>query len=351
MKTLLLSRPLSLFSFLSSSGLSSVSPVLSSSLALFLSWSSSQLFALFSWLLLRLSSWLPSFLCLRISLSFFSLIKSIFIFFLLFYSPFSYSQSSECLMDDFSNQEVGYQMNNQRIQNLTRNLWLKSSLALEKEEILRRIESYMEKHNPEAEKKLSPIILRASKATLIDPFIFTSLIKSESTFNPQAKSRTGALGLTQMTTIAFSELRNQLGVGDPTFNARARDYFVAMIEAFFQNKALAEDYIRFVESTKNSSQMSLLTKNVRYSLLSGALLLKINLALSGGNYRRALEAYNGSHDKVPYASRILDSSQKGFQPVSLRCMNTKYSTPIVADTCEITGDSQFCQKYLGLISL
>jgi hypothetical protein len=268
-------------------------------------------------------------------------------------SPRAYSRitQSQCVIFNYSFDEVGYNLTDRMIEQLTKNNWLPTTKSLKNEEILNRIESFIKKHNKSADSELGAIILRIAYATGIDPFIFTSIIKSESTFKMNAKSHTGALGLTQMTQVAFHELRNQLGFGDPNFNPRARDHFIEMVQNYYENTKSAQKFLDFISSTKNSDNNKLVLQNPSYSLLSGALLFKIKLAITNGDYRKALEAYNGSKNKILYAQGILKSTENEFSLVSLKCMSIDFSNPIIGDSCELSLDSSFCHRYLGIISI
>lgn len=54
-------------------------------------------------------------------------------------------------------------------------------------------------------------ILETSSCFNIDPLVFTGLIHTESTFNNEAQSGTGAVGFTQFTSIGLREVHDQLG--------------------------------------------------------------------------------------------------------------------------------------------
>jgi len=260
-------------------------------------------------------------------------------------------KSQRCVIFDAYTNEVGFVMTDRIIEQFIKNKWLDTTKSLSVTEIQSRIERYIIKHNRSADVSLSEKIIQVAQSTGIDPFVFTSLIKAESTFKKNAKSHTGALGLTQMTKIAFKELRDQLGVGDSNFNPMARDHFIAMIHDYYKDTRATQRFIDFIASTKNPKNTIQVIHNVGFSLLSGALLFKLKLALSHGDYRRALERYNGSRDKVPYSIGILKSTRNEFLPVSLNCMDIHFSNPIIGDSCELSGDSRFCQRYLGIITL
>jgi len=269
------------------------------------------------------------------------------------FAPMGLTQShaTRCVIPDLSTDKIGYTMTDSRIAQLIKNRWLPATKELTDAEINSRIQRFIARHNGQADINLSYSIINVSRATGIDPFIFTSLIKAESTFKPEAISHTGALGLTQMTQIAFSELRNQIGVGDRRFTPRASEHFINMIYNYFENRESTQRYVDFVASTRISRNNRKVLRNLDYSLVSGALLFKLKLALVNGDVRRALEAYNGSPDRVPYARRILNSTRNGFTPVSLTCLNIDYSNPIIGDSCELSQDSEFCRQYLGIITL
>ena len=139
---------------------------------------------------------------------------------------------------------------------------------------------------PNSWKTISAAIVLESKRANIDPFLVTALVKSESTFNPFAKSNQGALGLMQLLP----------GTGE---------------------------YISKV--TKTDWQGTHRLENIEYNLRLGIAYLKYLRRYFGDNVEQALIAYNWgpgnllkaikNSSKVPqspldYAKKILGNHSR-----------------------------------------
>lgn len=260
-------------------------------------------------------------------------------------------ESSECyfLGDTL---DVGYSFGPARQRILVEDLSLEKTQTLSDEEIIQKIRNSIVTHNRNADPNLAQDIFKAARSFGIDPFIFTSLVKYESTFKIDSVSDEGARGLTQLTGWAFAEMRNQLDLGDdPKFKSRIRDELVAMIETYFGNPQETQKFLEFIAASANRKNTLEVLQNTDYALVTGAMYLKLMLAINGGDYRKGLEAYNGESTKARYAQRILNSTNDKLQPVALVCHGLEYSNSVLAESCQMSGDSRLCQDSLGLISL
>jgi soluble lytic murein transglycosylase-like protein len=90
-----------------------------------------------------------------------------------------------------------------------------------------------------AEDVFAPIILKAANRYEVDPAIIKAIIMAESGYNPNAVSKSGAIGLMQLMPTTAREL----GVDDifnpeQNINAGVR-YFKQMLKRFDGNTALA----------------------------------------------------------------------------------------------------------------
>lgn len=256
--------------------------------------------------------------------------------------------SHQCIFIDGQVLDTGYSFTPRRKDALVKNYWLRDTKKYERSEILERIERLIEVSNRDADIGLADPILRLAEITGIDPFIFASLVRKESTFKPDAISHTNAVGLTQMTTIAFAELRNQFGVGAPRFTPQASEIFFGMSVAFFKSQEKAQEYVAWLATTTKLESRRRVLVDTDYSLLTGALLFKIKLALTGGQYQKSLEGYNGSAVKAPYARQILTATAR-LQRTSDQCITPNYSLPVLLEACELSGDKDLCQAILGQI--
>ncbi len=87
--------------------------------------------------------------------------------------------------------------------------------------------------------RFAPLIRQAAEGAGIDPALFDALIASESAYDPSARSRAGALGLSQL----MPETAASLGVGnpfDPEQNLRGgAKYLAQMMQRFGGDPQLA----------------------------------------------------------------------------------------------------------------
>ncbi|MBO7431486.1 MAG: lytic transglycosylase domain-containing protein [Elusimicrobia bacterium] len=92
--------------------------------------------------------------------------------------------------------------------------------------------------------KFYPAIEQYSVEYNVDPLLITSVIKAESDFNPDAKSKKGAIGLMQIMPSTAKEIAEKyLNIGtfheeqlyDPQFNIRLGVYYVKLLSDMFNN--------------------------------------------------------------------------------------------------------------------
>ena len=166
-------------------------------------------------------------------------------------------------------------------------------------------------------------ILAVSSCFEIDPWILTSLIQKESSFVKQAVSPTGAVGLTQFTSIGIKEVNDQLGhrgrEGAPEvvtlfFHERLRDCINPSWSDLWNRIEIQDNHPEFYKQLKE-----IIKNDGQSSIVYGAVLLKIYLAFV--NYRntyqvaplklsevyfQALQLYNGEEGeaKLRYAKAI-----------------------------------------------
>lgn len=170
---------------------------------------------------------------------------------------------------------------------------------------------------------LAAEILKISLCFEIDPWIFTSLIKKESSFEKSATSITNAVGLTQFTGIGIVEVNDQLGI-------RGKDGAFLNSIQYFNNtlkSCVDENWVHLWDKVTNYKELSaddqmraakaILLENPRYALVYGAVLLKTYVAISDQRntnpenklsqlYFNALMQYNGEPGdaKIKYAEKI-----------------------------------------------
>lgn len=291
------------------------------------------------------SSFLGFFKPLRISLfgSLFSLILMLLLSLILVFKPQN-ALANSCDLSGMGLIKTGYTLNDKQKKILMDNLWNKEVNQKSDEDIIEIIEGFISKINPEIEINLAEVIFKAALATGLDPFVLTSVIKKESTFFPNAIGAGGAaLGLTQMTPIAFTELRNQLGL-DSKFQGSSVEEFRKLVSNFFDgDEDKITRYLNWMSETKNPNKRKVVLKNVEYSALTGALLLKHYLALRNGNYNLALQQYNGEASKRQYANQIL-KSQGQLIKSQYACESSTFSLDILTEICAFTNERSYCPK-------
>jgi hypothetical protein len=146
-------------------------------------------------------------------------------------------------------------------------------------------------------KALSRKITRISKCFELDPLLYTSLIWRESHFKQGSKSRTGAVGLTQLTTPGIHEVLDRLG-GQ---SIRKKDQLRQQLAACYPL------LLKQIPSQVVTEQLPMWKKRISGSpelaLIFGAVLFK---SYHSGDDRLALEKYNGDPKvKVGFAQDVL----------------------------------------------
>lgn len=225
---------------------------------------------------------------------------------------------------------------------------LPESFAPVREEILRFITArkytgwqgqslaQVEQINGISNRDLASRIVKASFCFGTDSHIFTALLSKESRFTQNAVSHTGAVGLTQMTSIGLDEVNDQTGSRGgrlaPAENAPA---FLALAKCYspnfktmhhdnpaFKGKLIGNTAMRVAAKswligagaasvTASAKQMNSL--KIDRQLIYGKMLFKTKLSVGkaraaadiASKYNQALQSYNGDDVKLAYAKAIL----------------------------------------------
>lgn len=205
---------------------------------------------------------------------------------------------------------------------------------------------YFSEINGVSEEKMAEEIVNSSYCFGTDPFVVASKIRQESKFDLRAISRTGAVGLTQMTEIGLKEILDQLGHRGEKyaeediyiFIAKAIDCYAKdsvqellqgfpQINTFFKSKVKTEYVASSIDAFKKwfsyNSKYSPRQKKIliKRQLILGQLLLKIYLTYSyealknksmHSVYDNALRMFNGDKIKIRYAKEVLKKSNPRF---------------------------------------
>lgn len=172
--------------------------------------------------------------------------------------------------------------------------------------------SYIQIKNPNVSDsealEISLGVIEVANCFSIDPKLFLALIRMESNFSMDAISPTGAVGLTQFTSIGAQEVNDQLGErGGSYANVRNINYLNERLASCSENWQQL-----WFRASNWSEQKLFFLEDIELSLIYGAILLKVYLAKNfqsdmRTNYYDALVDYNGEpgQRKYWYARTIL----------------------------------------------
>jgi soluble lytic murein transglycosylase-like protein len=101
--------------------------------------------------------------------------------------------------------------------------------------------------SPQQRSEIVEILLQVEQEHGLDAFLLAGLIQQESSWNPRAVSRTGALGLMQLFPAAGRDTADQLGIPwlgrksllDPVTNVRLGTGYLASMDQLFDGLPLA----------------------------------------------------------------------------------------------------------------
>lgn len=167
------------------------------------------------------------------------------------------------------------------------------------------------------DRELARKILIVSEEFGLDPFIFTSMIRKESTFQRRAVSPTGAAGLTQMTVPGIKEVNRQLGVPGPRYLFSDIDLFVVSLRqgCIAQRLGYGEWKPLYARTRHYPEMKRALMADPDTSLIYGAVLLRtlvfsLTTEVPGSalslRYRWALKRYNGDElEKDNYQRTVM----------------------------------------------
>lgn len=181
-------------------------------------------------------------------------------------------------------------------------------------------QQYITKHNAKAQEHAQEIvtnIVKAADCMQVDAVYLLAKIHTESTFYIDANSSSGAAGLSQMTGIAIQEVRDQLGIRGSKY---ARNSVILNLTDTLKTCMGDIEYLKFYNTHKDQTNYQIkqvYKDNIYYSVLAGAIILKVFLAKNYNphrslreNYRHALEDYNGESTKAVYAQNIINKGIK-----------------------------------------
>jgi hypothetical protein len=159
-------------------------------------------------------------------------------------------------------------------------------------------------------------VIKSASCFEVDARVFLGLIRMESAYQINAVSPTGAVGLTQFTSIGAREIADQLGQrGADYANPKNTRYFKSVIRNCV-DKNWKNIWDR--AGSKWNRQKKLFLKDIKLATTYGAMLLKLYLARHYDpndmekTYFNSLRDYNGEPGdrKLWYARKVLEFSRE-----------------------------------------
>lgn len=210
-------------------------------------------------------------------------------------------------------------------------------------------------------KSLARLIVEVSEAVGIDYQILAAIIQKESGYCRFRFNATGGdSGCMQFTNPALKELKHQLGFsGADKHSSGMPEMIFALANRYYQKHDAQrfDKYKKWISLDINSLKSDLRTgSNYEFDILTGALFLKINLALAGANYGIAVRNYNGSQKKFEYQKKVLENASKValeyFEIEELACIaSEEFEIEVMKKSCELEDDATNCVKsYIRTLS-
>lgn len=191
--------------------------------------------------------------------------------------------------------------------------------------------------------RLSHIIADASIASGTDFSMLSGILQQESAFCRIRYNRTGGdSGCMQFTTAAVKELKNQFDLNSKEPAAAGVSASLkAIVHNYYKDQPNREGaFYSWLRSSTNSMRVQLRTgRNHDIDILAGAILLKVNLALTRGNYATALQYYNGSKRKERYSREVVARAMNVAYSDDDCMQDVNFARDVYGTACEVSGDS------------
>ncbi len=183
--------------------------------------------------------------------------------------------------------------------------------------------------------KLAELTVKTAEAIGIDYTVIATILKKESTYCLQRSVPGGnSFGCTHVTRTAINEINKQLNLPNSSaqnLHKRLTDFFQKTIP---DNPNAKSDYLEWLKSDVNRVSSSLREgNNLEYDFITGALILKIYIALQEGDLHRGLMFYKGARLNSAY-SKNADGNY---------LISSKFES-FYKDCCKISVDPQKCEE-------
>lgn len=193
---------------------------------------------------------------------------------------------------------------------------------------IKKINSSLSKKETDA---IATDIVEVCECLKVDPWLFTGLIQKESSFRQEVSSPTGAVGLTQFTSLGLKEVNDQLGMrGRKGAHFKSISYFNSKIKEcvdptwthLWDKVSVKQDDPEFYNALKSE-----IKNDTRVAITYGAVLLKTYVARVDDRadenkiqmqkseiYYDALQIYNGEEGdaKVNYAKKVFKNMNQVY---------------------------------------
>lgn len=250
---------------------------------------------------------------------------------------------------DFSGSEfnVGFFLNSNQKQILQSLQFKASNKGVSKEEKQKRVEKHIPKYRTQipqiSNEKLAQYIVNASEIVGVDFSILSSVVRKESVYCKVRHNKTGGdSGCMQFTTAGLTELKHQFGLAGPKHNAAGvPEVLKSFVAKYFKDQSGRESvFFHWLKSPVADQKVALRgTSIIDVDILAGAILLKVYLSTSNGNYITALRQYNSSAKKIAYANDA-NAVALNINYQSLQCIESAVQTDrIILDSCEVDNDT------------
>ncbi len=214
--------------------------------------------------------------------------------------------------------------------------------------------------------QLAELIVRVSERTGVDYQILAAILRKESGYCMfRLNKRGGDSGCMQFTTPALTELQHQFGFEGASKHAPGiPDVLKVLVERFFKTGAeltgaetqQMNRYTAWLKQDIDKIKRSLRSGQLaEFDVLSGAIFLKVKLAIANGNYGVAVRNYNGSKQKFAYQSSVMGNAMKISENRSsfeeqLCIERHEFEYEIRKMACDLTEDPDRCfQSFLATL--
>lgn len=242
--------------------------------------------------------------------------------------------------------EVGFSISKKQLQILSGNQFtLRNRIATEAQKVARakkHISSYRKEISEISDQKLAETIVRVALATGVDFSILSSVVRKESLYCKSRHNKGGGdSGCMQFTTAGLSELKHQFSLaGKKNHSPGVPEVLKSLVNRFYlgQQKK-ADQFYTWLKAPIQTQKLALRAgKNIEGDILAGALLLKVYLSKSNGNYLMALRQYNSSAKKIAYANDALNVATKVNLTDSECWEGLNFAESVVKDSCSVNED-------------